>query len=133
MQTKPTRRRSYGTGSLEKRQNADGTQSWVAVWREHGQKRKRTLGRVGELTQKQANQKLSELRGTLAAPRATGELLTVAEVSRRYLLAPARGGKPRKPSTVDNVQSETRTHLTPFFGDRPFGGIDADANRGRTA
>ncbi len=55
---------------LEKRQNADGSESWVAVWREHGRKRKRTLGRVGEadLSQKQANQKLSELRGTLAAP-----------------------------------------------------------------
>jgi integrase len=47
-------------------------------------------------------------------------------VSRRYLLAPARGGKPRKPSTVENVQSETRTHLVPFFGERPFDGIDAD-------
>jgi len=126
MQENPTRRRSYGTGSLERRQNADGSESWVAVWREHGRKRKATLGRVGELSEKQANQKLAELRGTPAAPRATGEQLTVAEVSRRYLLAPARGGKPRKPSTVENVESETRTHLVPFFGERPFDGIDAD-------
>ena len=121
----PNRRRSYGTGSLEKRRNADGSQSWVAVWREHGRKRKRTLGCVGELSEKSANQRLAELRGTPAAPRATGEQLTVAEVSRRYLIAPARGGRPRKPSTVENVHSETRTHLVPFFGDRPFHGIDA--------
>jgi integrase len=126
MQENPTRRRSYGTGSLEKRPNADGTESWVARWREHGRPRKATLGRAGELTEKQANQKLAELRGTPAAPRATGEQLTVAEVSRRYLLAPARGGRPRKPSTVENVQSETRTHLEPFFGARPFDRIDAD-------
>src|SRR5262249_15333813 len=66
------------------------------------------------------------LRGQPSAtPHARGEQLTVAEVSRRYLLAPARGGKPRKPSTVENVESETRTHLVPFFGERPFGGVDA--------
>lgn len=126
MQENPTRRRSYGTGSLEQRQNADGSRSWVAVWREHGRKRKQTLGLVGELSEKRANQKLAELRGTPAAPRATGEQLTVGEVSRRYLLSAARGGKPRKPSTVENVESETRTHLVPFFGGRPFDGIDAD-------
>jgi integrase len=126
MQENPTGRRSYGTGSLERRQNAGGSESWVAVWREHGRKRKATLGRVGELSEKQANQRLAELRGTPAAPRAPGEQLTVAEVSRRYLLAPARGGKPRKPSTVENIQSETRTHLEPFFGERASDGIDAD-------
>jgi integrase len=126
MQENPNRRRSYGTGSLEKRRNADGSLSWVAVWREHGRKRKATLGRVGELSEKQANQRLAEMRGTPTAPRAAGEQLTVSEVSRRYLLAPPRGGKPRKPSTVENVESETRTHLVPFFGDRPVDGVDAD-------
>jgi hypothetical protein len=50
-----------------------------------------------ETDEKRANQKLAELRGTPAAPHASGEQPTVAEVSRRYLLSPARGGKPRKP------------------------------------
>lgn len=126
MQTNGNARRSYGTGSLEKRRNADGSESWVAVWRERGCKRKRTLGRVGELSEKQANQKLADLRGTLGEPTGTGERLTVTEVSRRYLLAPAKGGKPRKPSQVENIRCDTRTHLGPFFGERPFDGIDAD-------
>lgn len=126
MQENPTRRRSYGTGSLEERRNADGSRSWVARWREYGRPRKATLGRVGEITEKQAEIKFAQLRGQPSEPRARGEQLTVAEVARRYLLAPARGGRPRKPSTVENVQSETRTHLAPFFGERPFGGIDAD-------
>jgi len=126
MQRQGNSRRSYGTGSLEKRGNADGTQSWVAVWWERDKRHKRTLGRVGELTEKQANQKLAELRGTTEETQATGERLTVAEVAARYLLAPARGGKPRKPSTVQNVESEVRTHLEPFFGNRPVSGIDAD-------
>ena len=131
MQDDTTRRRSYGTGSLEQRSNADGSRSWVAVWREHGRKRKATLGRVREsgrdgLSEKQAEVKFAQLRGQPSAPHARGEQLTVAEVSRRYLLASARGGKTRKPSTVENVESETRTHLVPFFGERPFGGIDAD-------
>jgi integrase len=126
MQGDRTHRRSYGTGSLVRRQNADGSESWVAIWRERGQRRKKTLGRVDELSEKQANRRMAELHGTTRAPRATGEQLTVAEVSRRYLLAPARGGKARKPSTVENVECETRAHLEPFFKDRPFDGIDAD-------
>jgi integrase len=131
MQDDTTRRRSYGTGSLEQRRNADGSRSWVAIWREHGRKRKHTLGRVREsgrdgISEKQAEIKFAQLRGTPTAPRATREQLTVAEVSRRYLLSPARGGKPRKPSTIENVQSETRTHLASYFGERPFDGINAD-------
>jgi integrase len=131
MQAKRTPRRSYGTGSLEQRRNADGSRSWVAVWREHGRKRKETLGPLRDsardgLSAKQAEIAFTHLRGQPTTPRVRGEQMTVAEVSRRYLLSPARGGRPRKPSTVENVESETRTHLAPFFGERPFDGIDAD-------
>lgn len=117
MQENPTRRRSYGTGSLERRQNADGSESWVAIWREHGRKRKATLGRVGELSEKQANQRLAELRGTPTAPRAAGEQLTVAEVSRRYLLTPARGGsrascRPSRTSSRRRVRTSPRSSAT---------------------
>jgi integrase len=131
MQEKPTRRRSYGTGSLVQKRNADGSSSWYAVWRERGCKRKKMLGRVREngregLSEKQAEIEFARLRGKTATPATRGEQLTVAEVSRRYLLSPARGGKPRKFSTVENLQSETRTHLAPFFGERSLDGIDAD-------
>ena len=133
MQGNTTRRRSYGTGSLEKRQNADGSRSWVAVYRKNGRRMpKKTIGRVREgrgdgLTEKQANEKLAELRGEIVAtPRARGEQMTIAELSRRYLLAPRRGGKARKESTSENVESETRVHLAPFFGDGSIDGITAE-------
>ena len=79
MQENRNRRRSYGTGSLERRRNADGSQSWVAVWREHGRKRKETLGRVREgrfdgLSEKQAE-------------------IAMAEVARRADRRPTRGGR----------------------------------------
>jgi hypothetical protein len=59
MQTQSTRRRSYGTGALQKRPNADGSRSWVAIFYKNGRRAKETIGRVREgrwdgLTEKQA-------------------------------------------------------------------------------
>ena len=67
-----------------------------------------------------------ETANTGAASRARGDRPTIPEVSRRYLRAPARSGKPRKPSTIENIESEVRCHLAPFFADRPIDRIDAD-------
>jgi integrase len=134
MQTKANRRRPRGTGSLITRANTDGTRSWVAQWYDAaGTRHKRAIGKVRApgatdgLNRTQAGAKLHELIGeTPAAQRTRGDRPTVADVSRRYLRAPAKGGRPRKPSTVENVQSEVRVHLEPFFGDRPVDRITAD-------
>ena len=60
---------------------------------------------------------------TEVKPRA-GERLNVEEVSRRYRLHAERQG--RKRSTLQNIESETRVHLVPFFGDRAIDGITPD-------
>ena len=49
-------RRRYQRGSISKLGNV-----WIAQWREHGRKRKLTLGNVRELTKTQAQSKLSAI------------------------------------------------------------------------
>jgi integrase len=132
MQAKPTPRRAYGSGSLNPKTLPSGRTIWVASFYVAGRKVKRTWprrvpgGRDG-LTRTQAEERLREEIGqTTAIAHTRGDRPTIAEVSSRYLRAPAKGGKPRKPSTVENVQSEVRCHLAPFFGDRSVDRIDAD-------
>jgi integrase len=79
------------------------------------------------LTRTQAEERLRhEIGQTMVVARARGDRPTITEVSARYLRAPAKGGKPRKPSTIENVESEVRVHLAPFFSDRSVDRIDAD-------
>jgi integrase len=132
MQTKPTPRRAYGSGSLHPKTLDTGRAVWIASIHVGEERIKRTWprripgGRDG-LTRKQAENRLREEIGkTRAGARARREDMTVAEVSEHYLRAPAKGGKPRKPSTVENVRSELRCHLAPFFADRPLDRIGAD-------
>ncbi len=121
MQTKPTPRRGYGSGSLTVKTDAVGTESWYGLWYSGGERVKRRLGAKRSrgshdgLTRPQAEARLRELIGETTV-QATGERLTIAEVARRYLLAAER--MRRKPSTLENIESEVRVHLAPFFGDR---------------
>jgi hypothetical protein len=109
-----------------------GRTVWVASFYVAGRKVKRTWprrppGGHDGLTRTQAEDRLRrEIGQTTTVARARGDRPTIAHVSARYLRAPAKGGKPRKPSTVENVESEVRCHLAPFFGDRPLDRIDAD-------
>jgi integrase len=132
MQRKPSRRRDYGSGSLNPKTLTSGRTVWLAQFYVAGRKVKRIWprrlpgGRDG-LTRRQAEDRLRQeigKAGTVARTR--GDRPTIEEVSRRYLLAPAKAGKPRKPSTVENVECEVRCHLAPFFADRPVDQIDAD-------
>jgi integrase len=132
MQSKATRKRSYGTGSLTKRPNADGSASWLGQWRDAaGQKHKRALGRVSAagradgLTRKQAEAKLRELIGeAFGTPRRIGERITVEQCAQRYLVLARRRG--RKRSTLENIESEARVHLVPFFGQRTLDAINPE-------
>ncbi len=120
-------RRSYGTGSLYVRIDAAGREHWYGKWRQGGRQVKRALGpkrtagsRQG-LTRGQAE---AELRKKMAETQVTatpGESLTIAEVSARYITAAKRRG--RKLSTRANVESETRVHLAPFFGERSLDSV----------
>jgi integrase len=88
---------------------------------------RRVPGGHDGLTRTMAEQRLRDQIGqTTIVARARGDRPTIPEVSARYLRAPAKGGKPRKPSTVENLESEVRCHLAPFFADRPVDRIDAD-------
>ena len=99
-------------------------------WSSSGRRLKRTWprrppgGREG-LTRTQAEARLrDEIAATPSAARVTGERPAVATVAARYV-AHARH-KRRKDSTIENVESEVRVHLAPFFGDRALDAIDAD-------
>ena len=121
MQDKATPRRGYGSGSLTVKTDAAGAESWYGLWYSGGKRVKRRLGAKRSrgshdgLTRPQAEARLRELIGQTTV-RATGERLTIAEVARRYLLAAER--MRRKPSTLENIESEVRVHLAPFFRDR---------------
>lgn len=120
-------RRSYGTGSLLKVPNSAGVESWYGKWWAHGRQVKRRIGLVrvaggrAGLSQTQAEAELRRLMAeTEVKPRA-GERLDVEEVARRYRLHAERRG--RKRSTVQNIESEVRVHLAPFFAGRALDAV----------
>jgi integrase len=126
--TNPTRgRRSYGTGMLYARTDANGRETWYGRGRRNGRGFNRKLGPKRPpggsdgLTRSQAEALLRELLGGAVngAPAAgVGERLTFAEVGQRYLVHAKRQG--RKPSTIGNVESELRVHLVSFFAGKPI-------------
>jgi integrase len=126
MHRKSNRRRPYGTGSLRTRPNADGSSTWIVEWRDAAdQRHKRALGRVRTatrtegITQTQAEAKLRELIGeTPAARRGRGERPNLEQAAAAYLVLAKRRG--RKPSTLQNIDSDVRIHLAPFFGTKPL-------------
>lgn len=127
MSTTQANRRSYGTGSLYVRTDGHGRETFYGRWHVNGRRVKRRIGPKrapgsGDgLTRPQAEAELRRLiASTQVAPRA-GERLTVADVSERYRDHAVRRG--RKRATVVAIESETRMHLQPFFGQRAFDSI----------
>jgi integrase len=120
-------RRPHGTGSLYVRKDAAGRETWYAHWRQNGQQVKRKIGlkrgagsREG-LTRSQAEAELRQkIREVNPKPR-VGEVLTVAEVSTLYIARAKRRG--RKRSTLEDLESDTRVHLKPFFGTKSLDSI----------
>lgn len=115
-------RRSYGTGSLFIRTDTAGREAWYGKWRQNGRQVKRKIGpkraaggRVG-LTRVQAEAELRTLTAETDVSASVAELLTVAELTDRYLTY--LEGRGRKRSTLTAVESAARVWLVPFFAGR---------------
>lgn len=123
-----TTRRSYGSGRLYTRTDRNGRETYYGSFCVNGRRVNRRLGLrripggAEGLTQSQAE---SEFRRVIATAipitRPGAERLTVEEVPRRYIAHAERRG--RKLSTRENIESETRVHLAPFFRGRTLDAI----------
>jgi integrase len=102
----------------------------TGTWRANGRQVKRRIGPKRDdgtrdgLTRTQAEAELRRIISETQVRPSVGERLTVDEVARRYRLHAERRG--RKRSTVRNIESETRVHLVPFFGDRALDAITSE-------
>lgn len=124
-------RRSYGTGRLYVREDRNGRETWYGSFYVNGRRVNRRLGpkrppggKEG-LTQGQAEEAMRRAITTaVPTPRASGERMTVEEASRRYV-ARAESQR-RKLATRENIESETRVHLAPFFRGKALDSIGHD-------
>lgn len=120
-------RRSYGTGGLYVRVDAAGREAWYGKWRSNDRQVKRRIGSKRApsssdgLTRAQAEAELRRLIASTQMTPRVGERLTIADVSERYRTHAERRG--RKKATMVAIESETRMHLQPFFGERAFDSI----------
>ena len=116
-------RRSYGTGSLHVREDANGNGTWHARWyAPGGQRVKRRIGparapgsREG-LTRAQAEQEMRRLMAEVKPSAAAHDRIDIAEAGARYIAAmEARG---RKASSISGVRSSLNQWLIPQLGGR---------------
>jgi integrase len=122
-------RRSYGSGSLLVRADANGSETWYGLWRTDGRRVKRALGpkrapgsRDG-LTRRQAEAELRRRMGETTVVIGRAERKTVAEAGERYLEHLATV-KQRKRTTIEDYRGYLRRHLVPFFGTRTLDRIE---------
>ena len=116
----PAEKRSYRAGSLYKRADTAGTETWYGRWWSGKKQFKRRLGPVRAkgvgLTEKQAETQLGKMmEETPKAPAPSSESLCIEELGERY--ARELEKRKRKRSTVVAVQSALRVRIVPFFGD----------------
>lgn len=125
-------RRSYGSGSLFARADANGQESWYGRWYSDGQQLQRRIGPKREpgtrngLTRAQAERELAR-RIEIERPVVRSRL-TVEAAGKRYL-DHLEHVLERKPTTLGDYRSILGRHIAPFFGDRPLERIDADQVR----
>lgn len=114
-------RRSYGTGSLYVRADANGRESWYGRWWVGGKRVKRKIGqkrRAGSregLTRSQAE---AELRRRIEneRPRPERQDVTVGEAGERMIRH--LEGVGRKPTTLATYGTILRSLIEPHLGDR---------------
>ena len=124
-------RRSYGTGSLSKRQDKNGRWTWYGkAWCEGGQRLHRRLGPVrapGEadgLTKGQAEAKLRQIIAEHATGTTAARGLTVEELAGRYLRHVEALG--RKRTTLAGIESVQRVWIVPVLGDRAAAAVTTE-------
>ena len=112
--SKPTQRRSYGTGSLYCRTDSAGRESWYGHWRTAGRQIKRRVGPERDQvprrrpTRRQAEAELRRLIAETPARPAIGQRLDIGwELGRRYLLHLER--QLRKKATITAVRTSSTT------------------------
>lgn len=118
------RRRFFQNGNLFKRGRKD-RQSWVAQWWEDGHRRKRTLGRVSQMTKAEAKAALA----AILAPLNSRDV----PPSRSWLLSDFLDGvylpfnrRKWKRSTAMTNEDRLKHHVTPEFGSYTLGTFDRD-------
>lgn len=122
-------RRSYGTGTLEVRQDSRGREMYYGRFYAGGRQMKRRLGpkRVNGdtrgLTRAQAERALQRLIDESVAISVASERLDLDEAARRYL-AHLNEVMRRKPATLQDYEIIARRHLVPFFSGRSLDRID---------
>lgn len=126
------RPRPRGTGSLIRRTQSDGKQSWYGKWRTDGRQVMRLLGPVRApgastgLTRTQAESALREEVSRLTAPGTSPtNAFTVAEAGALHLEHKRSLGL--KKATLMDYESTLRVHLTPFFGGLTLDDIDVSS------
>lgn len=123
-------RRSYGSGRVYVRTDSAGKETFYGTWWVSGRRinrrlgAKRTPGSPDGLTAAQAERKLRQLMGEVKPSTAREQRMTVDEVAERYVLHAERRG--RKRSTRENIESDVRVHIGPFFRGRTIDAIDPD-------
>ncbi len=121
-------RRSYGTGRLFTRTDSRGRDTWYGSFYAGKRRVNRRLGvkrpsgsREG-LTRPQAEEALRRAMSEMVPTTHTaGERLTIGDVAARYIAHAERRG--RKRATLQNIESEVRMHLGPFFARRTLDAI----------
>lgn len=127
-------RRSYGSGSLFVRADAQGRETWYGTWWSGGRRVKRRLGakraegRKEGLTRAQAE---AELRRQVEAERnkpSVAARVTVKDAGERLIAH--RESLGRRQTTLNTYRSLLNTHLVSFFEDKPLSQIGkADVER----
>jgi integrase len=121
----PSRRRSYGTGTIYVRADAVGRETFYGRWLSNGRRvnrrigLKRAPGARNGLTCTQAEARLRQLIAEVqVSPAGRGPTMTTATLGERYVAYLRHRG--RKRSTVTAVELALREHINPFFGETPI-------------
>jgi len=113
-------RKRFQKGSLLK---ASGV--WIAQWWEDGHRRKRTLGRVSQMTKTQAQNKLSEILAPINAQgRSPSAQCTFQEFAEQVYLPFYR--RKWKRSTMLTNEDRVKRHLVAEMGSRTLGSFQRD-------
>jgi len=110
---------------------SSGKRSYLVQYRAKGRTRRFTIGPHGAWAPEAARKQARILIGRIAqggnpaeTKRLDAQTVTVKELCARYLadceagLVPGKGGRPKKPSTMEIDRSRIKRHILPLLGNR---------------